>query len=150
MSAWLVLCVAFALLLAATSRAFADDVLFDGFQRPPAEARPFVRWWWNGNCVTETEILRELDLLKEAGIGGIEINPIAMPENSTPTRDEALTWLSPAWNRVVAAAVEGARERGMIADLIVGTGGHRLTIRPYRGRSLFGGNNVFFHGTSLY
>lgn len=81
-----------------------------------------MRWWWNGNCVTEAEILRKLDLLKPVGIGGIEIYPIATPEQATPTRDESLIWLSPAWSKAVKTVVEGARERGMIADLIVGTG----------------------------
>lgn len=100
----------------------AEDALYEGFRNPPAQARPFVRWWWNGNRITEAEILRELDLMKAAGIGGIEINPIAMPQESQPTSPEALEWLSPQWNRLVKVAVEGARERGMIADLIVGTG----------------------------
>ena len=27
--------------------------LFSGFQNPPAEARPFVRWWWNGNKIKQ-------------------------------------------------------------------------------------------------
>jgi hypothetical protein len=35
----------------------ADD-LWDGLREPPAEARPFVRWWWNGNRVTEAEAPR--------------------------------------------------------------------------------------------
>ena len=103
-------------------RAGAADALLEGFQHPPAQARPFVRWWWNGNRVTEQEILREMDIMQAAGIGGIEINPIAMPQESSPTRPEALAWLSPQWNRMVKVAVEGAQERGMIPDLIVGTG----------------------------
>ena len=45
------------------------DKLYEGFRSPPAEARPFVRWWWNGKCVTEREILRELDLHKAAPAG---------------------------------------------------------------------------------
>ena len=44
----------------------ARDDLFNQFQNPPPEARPFVRWWWNGDCVEEGEILRELDVMKEA------------------------------------------------------------------------------------
>lgn len=53
--------------LGALTAGAAED-LWSGFREPPAEARPFVRWWWNGNRVTEAEILRELDLLKEAGV----------------------------------------------------------------------------------
>lgn len=59
------------------------ETLARGFENPPSEARPFVRWWWNDNLVEETEVLRELDLLKTAGIGGVEINPIAARENNT-------------------------------------------------------------------
>ncbi|WP_296635351.1 hypothetical protein [Polaribacter sp.] len=28
-----------------------NEDLFQKFQDPPAEARPFVRWWWNGNKI---------------------------------------------------------------------------------------------------
>src|SRR5436190_21663749 len=77
--------------------ATAEDRLYDGFVDPPAEARPFVRWWWNGDCVTEKEIQRELDLLKAAGIGGVEINPIAMPKGARDIGAKPLKWLSPEW-----------------------------------------------------
>ena len=51
-----------------------DSDLYRRFSRPRNVDKPFVRWWWNGGKVTDAEILRELDLLKEAGIGGVEIN----------------------------------------------------------------------------
>ncbi len=112
---------------------FAADQLFDSFRNPPAEARPFVRWWWNGGRVNETEILREIELLKRAGIGGFEINTIAMLE-AVPKESldafPAVSWLSPEWNRLVRTAADGARQRGMIADLIVGSGW------PFGGRFL--------------
>ena len=57
-----------------------DNTLYSGFTNPPADARPFVRWWWNGNCLEKDEIIRQLTVLQKAGIGGVEINPIAMPE----------------------------------------------------------------------
>ena len=63
----------------------SEDSLYSDFKNPPTKAKPFVRWWWNGNCVTETEIVRELDVMQAAGIGGIEINPIAMPEEASKT-----------------------------------------------------------------
>jgi hypothetical protein len=111
------------------------DPLFESFQEPPSQYRPFVRWWWNGGCVTEAEVLRELDLLKDAGIGGVEINTIQMPEQSIPGMLEkvrCLEWLSPEWNEIVRVATAGARERGMTADLIVGSGW------PFGGRFLEG------------
>ena len=99
-----------------------NDALFESFRNPPPEARPFVRWWWNGNRVNEKEVLRELDLLKAAGFGGVEINPIAMPPVSGEPAQKALEWLSPEWNQVLKTACLGAKERGLVADLLVGSG----------------------------
>jgi hypothetical protein len=55
------------------------EELYQEFKQPASEYRPFVRWWWNGDKVEAEELVRELHLLKEAGIGGVEINPIAFP-----------------------------------------------------------------------
>ena len=55
--------------------------LFALFQHPASRYAPFVRWWWNGNKVEASEIVRELRLLKDAGVGGVEINPIAFPSS---------------------------------------------------------------------
>jgi hypothetical protein len=111
----------FLLTLWAVSGCRKDD-LYQTFQNPPAEARPFVRWWWNGNCLTEQEIVRELDILKKAGIGGIEINPIAMPEEVTHTGETCLSWGSPEWAHMVKFAAAEAKARGMVTDIIMGTG----------------------------
>ena len=118
------------LLTAVSGRTATADGLYESFQNPPTEAKPFVRWWWNGNCITKKEILRELDVMKEAGIGGVEINPIAMPPGSKDIGAKPVEWLSSKWNRLAAAAVEGAKERGMKADMIVGSGW------PFGGRFL--------------
>ena len=40
---------------------------------PAEDARGMTRWWWYGCCVEEAEICRELDYMKEAGIGGVEL-----------------------------------------------------------------------------
>ena len=117
----------------------AADQLYESFRNPPPQARPFVRWWWNGGRVNEAEILRELDLLKQAGIGGFEINTVAMLE-AVPKESldafPAVSWLSPEWNRMVRSTADGARQRGMIADLIVGSGW------PFGGRFLQAGEQT--------
>jgi hypothetical protein len=99
----------------------ASDPLFTAFRNPPVTAKPFVRWWWNGDKVTAREILRELDVMKEAGIGGVEINPIAFP-GGDDLGIPSLKWLSPEWIEMVKVALKGAEERGMICDIIVGSG----------------------------
>ncbi|HXK10186.1 MAG TPA: glycosyl hydrolase [Vicinamibacteria bacterium] len=130
--------VALSLLLAFLSLAVVSsgdeaDPLYASFREPPPRLRPFVRWWWNGSRVTEAEILRELDVLEAAGIGGVEINTIAMRDDvpkESLARFPERPWLGPAWCAAVKAAAEGARERGMTADLIVGSGW------PFGGRFL--------------
>ena len=116
-----------------TGCATGTDNLFADFARPKADARPFVRWWWNGGRVNETEILRELDVMQAAGIGGVEINTIGMPESATEESMDAhpaLDWLGDKWTHMVSVAADGARARGMTADLIVGSGW------PFGGRFL--------------
>ncbi|MGB6152859.1 MAG: glycosyl hydrolase [Pricia sp.] len=95
--------------------------LYTKFKNPPAEARPFVRWWWNGNKIEEGELDRQLELLKEAGFGGVEINPIAMPEAHSSDM-ESLVWMSDAWIDMVVHACKKTKDLGMIADIIAGTG----------------------------
>jgi len=104
--------------------------LFEKFQNPAADARPMVRWWWNGNCVVQDEIKRELALLKNAGIGGVEINSIGMPSHAKETNVRPLKWAGKEWCNMVKTASMEAKELGMIADLIVGSGW------PFGGRFL--------------
>jgi len=112
----------FILSLFACNREINNDELFNKFQHPDANARPMVRWWWNDDRLEAEEIKRELTVLKDAGIGGVEINPIAMlPENDN-LGIEALEWGSPQWSEMVKTASLEAQKNGMIADLLVGSG----------------------------
>ena len=47
--------------------------LRDDFQSPPPETRPLVRWWWFIPPPSREEATRELERIKEAGFGGVEI-----------------------------------------------------------------------------
>jgi len=107
-----------------------DNTLFDKFQNPAADARPMVRWWWNGNCVEAEEIKRELTVMQKAGIGGVEINSIAMPVHAKKTNSRPLQWAGKEWVNMVKVASDEARKLGMITDLIVGSGW------PFGGRFL--------------
>jgi len=99
-----------------------DDDLFEMFVNPKNFHRPFVRWWWNGDRVTKEEVLRELDVMKDAGIGGVEINPIKWNENADAIGIKELSWGSDEWLDVVEAAVKGAKEKEIVCDMIVGSG----------------------------
>lgn len=102
----------------------AEDIsgYYRGFKNPPVDSHLFVRWWWNGNRLTEKELLRELDVMKEAGIGGVEINPIAFPHHADPGGYEAMTMFEDNWLEMLEIALKGAKERGIICDMIVGSG----------------------------
>jgi hypothetical protein len=118
---------------AAAAKTDTADPYYAAFRRPPEQLRPFVRWWWNGARVNETEAQRELDVLKRAGVGGVEINTIAMPEYVPADSLAAFPerpWLSSDWCKVVKAAATGAKGRGMTADILVGSGW------PFGGRFL--------------
>jgi hypothetical protein len=99
----------------------ASEDLFKLFQNPPASAKPFVRWWWNGSCIELDELERELDVMQAAGIGGVEINPIAKPGGGDPVDCECYDWLSPEWNQRVKGIIEMDKQRDMAVDLIMGS-----------------------------
>ncbi|MDR2121243.1 MAG: glycoside hydrolase family 2 [Tannerella sp.] len=98
------------------------DDYFTLFRRPGMSYRPFVRWWWNGNKVEAGELVRELRLLKEAGIGGVEINPVKFPEKTDDLGVKSLQWLGDEWIDLLKTAFDEAKKLDMTCDLIVGSG----------------------------
>ena len=98
--------------------------LFELFRNPSSGYHPFVRWWWNGNKVEADELIRELHLLKEAGIGGVEINPVAFPSrfDGDDLGKTSLEWLSGEWCNMMNDVFAEAKKLDMTCDLIVGSG----------------------------
>ena len=98
--------------------------LYDIFKSPGSVYHPFVRWWWNGNKVEAAELIRELRLLKKAGIGGVEINPIEFPTRyeGDDLGKPSVKWLSDEWIDLLKVVFDEARGLGMTCDLIVGSG----------------------------
>ena len=99
-----------------------DNSLYPGFKDPKDVYRPFVRWWWNGDKIEKDEITRELRLLKDAGISGVEINPIKFPAKTDDLGKRSMQWLSDEWIDLLRFAVEEAGSLGMTCDLLVGSG----------------------------
>lgn len=106
----------------AENATISNDSLFQLFANPPSSSKPFVRWWWNGDCIELEELERELDVMQAAGIGGIEINPIAMPDDAETNDCKCYDWLSPEWNNRVKGTIEMAKKRDILVDLIMGSG----------------------------
>lgn len=103
-------------------KTLSEKALYAQFQNPDNRYKPFVRWWWNGDAVEADELVRELHLLKEAGIGGVEINPISMPGGSDRHGHKTLTWLSDEWIDMLKVVFDEAHRLGMTCDLLVGSG----------------------------
>ncbi|MFQ3326039.1 MAG: hypothetical protein ACI8YC_000673, partial [Salibacteraceae bacterium] len=95
---------------------------FKHFQNPPDSSRMFVRWWWNGNRLDAKEIVRELDVMQAAGITGIEINPIALPEHADTNGYDELVLFEEQWLDMLELALKEAKKRNMVCDMIVGSG----------------------------
>jgi hypothetical protein len=84
-----------------------------------------VRWWWPGGDVTDGEISRELRMMKEAGIGGVEIQSFKIGLNPNPAphvEARVDSVFSPEWFGHVKHAIEEGRRLGMMVDLTLGSG----------------------------
>lgn len=93
---------------ATASRSDAADKLAAGFAEPPAEARPRVWWHWMNGNISRDGVRRDLEWMKQAGIGGVQLfegnlgTPALVPERQV--------WLSAPWRDSLRYAVETARQ----------------------------------------
>ncbi|GAB3908563.1 hypothetical protein GCM10028803_44420 [Larkinella knui] len=56
----------------------------EGFKNPPTQARPKVYWWWLNGNVDTVRLKEELNAMKTAGIGGVDIFEIGVPPYNNP------------------------------------------------------------------
>jgi len=96
--------------------------LYSTFKNPENIYRPFVRWWWNGDKIEKDEITRELQLLRDAGISGVEITPIKFPAKTDDLGKRSVPWLSDEWITLLQFTLQEASSRGISCDLLVGSG----------------------------
>ena len=93
------------------------------FEHPPDDARILMRWWWFGPAVTQPELEREMRLMKEAGIGGFEVQPVYPLALDDPARAlRNLRYLSPEVLDALRFTGQKARELGLRMDLTLGSG----------------------------
>jgi alpha-L-rhamnosidase len=93
------------------------------FAKPPADARIMMRWWWFGPAVTKPEIERELRVMQDAGIGGVEIQPVYPLALDDPKRGfRNLPYLSDEFIDALRFASSKAHELGMRVDITLGSG----------------------------
>ena len=101
------------------------------FENPPDDCRIMMRWWWFGPSVTKEELERELELMRDAGIGGVEVQttyPLKLDDATTGIHN--YPFLSDEYLDSLRFAARRARELRLRFDLTLGSGW------PYGGPSV--------------
>ncbi|MCS7043787.1 MAG: glycosyl hydrolase [Bryobacteraceae bacterium] len=112
-----------ATVLLLNAQAVTTEQVVKGLQAPPPESRILMRWWWFGPAVTKEELARELEAMKAAGIGGVEIQPVYPLTLDDPANGlRNLRFLSPEFLDALAFASRKGRELGLRVDLTLGSG----------------------------
>jgi hypothetical protein len=92
-------------------------------QNPPADSRIMMRWWWFGPSVTKPELERELRVMKQGGIGGVEVQvtyPLALDDPERGFKN--VPYLSDSFIENLRFVSDKARALGMRFDLTLGSG----------------------------
>ncbi len=144
------------------------ETLRSGFAVPEGTARAKVYWWWLNGYTDSVRLKQELQVIKEVGLGGVDIFEIGFrPEGELPAGP---AFLSEASLKTIAFAVREASTLGLEVGLNVASswnaGGAWIT-PEYSAKSLYqstvnvsgGQKNVFVpfpdvpksaHGRPLY
>jgi hypothetical protein len=99
------------------------STLHDSFAHPPDDCRIMVRWWWFGPSATNPELQRELEQMKAAGIGGVEIAtlyPLALDDPATGFHN--YDFVSDEHLDHLRFAAQEARRLGLRVDVTLGSG----------------------------
>ena len=82
-----------------------------------------VRWWWFGPAVTSGELDREMRAMKDAGIGGFEVQPVYPLTLDDPSKGLVnLRYLSPEFLAAVSSTARTAHDLGLRMDMTMGSG----------------------------
>ena len=100
----------------------------DDWAAPTRDNHPWTRWWWMGNTVDKTNLTHQLEMFRDAGIGGVEICPIY---GARGYENRFIQYVSPEWMDMLAHTTSEASRLGLGVDLTTGTGwpfgGERVT-----------------------
>jgi alpha-L-rhamnosidase len=99
------------------------DSLHRGFLDPPDNAKAMMRWWWFGPAVVKPELAKELETMRDAGMGGVEIQPVYPLMLDDPAKGIVnLRYLSPDFLGDVSFVNARAHELGLRVSMTLGSG----------------------------
>lgn len=91
-------------------------------QFPRKETKGRTRWWWYGCAVDRDELVRELDEIEKAGMGGVELQilyPLEADDEEKGVKN--YDYMSPEYLDLIRFAAEETEKRGMQFDLTLGS-----------------------------
>ncbi len=83
------------------------------------ETRPGVYWWWMGSAVDKENLTYNLEMLNNAGIGGVTIVPIYGVKGY---ESKFINYLSPQWMDMLEFTLKESKRLNMWVDMTTGTG----------------------------
>lgn len=83
--------------------------LRNGFETPPASARPWVYWFWVNNNVTRKGITADLEAMQRVGIGGVLIMDVNLKVIQDGTPVGQYRFMDNQWKDLFLFAVKEAK-----------------------------------------
>lgn len=101
-----------------------DPIPLAAWMHPPDEARPLARWWWPGGSVKRPLLKAQLEAIRAAGFGGVELQPLllGLGSDDLAADPQLRTVGEPSFFEHVAAAAASAAEQELAFDLTLGSG----------------------------
>lgn len=90
----------------------ADDPTAEGFVAPPADAWPWVYWFWKNGNISRSGITADLEAMHRVGIRGVILMEVALSVPPGPA-----PFFSPPWHELFRHAVAEAHRLGIRVSL---------------------------------
>ena len=75
---------------------------------------PWTRWWWHGSAVTKKDLTANMEELKNAGFGGVEVTAIY---GTKGYEKQDISFFSPEWMKVLKYTLDEGQKLGLGIDL---------------------------------
>ncbi len=88
---------------------------------PPVNnvTHPWTRWWWHGSAVTKKDLNMNMEELKNAGFGGVEVTAIY---GTKGYEKEDISFFSPEWMNIFKYTLDEGQKLGLGIDLANASG----------------------------